>query len=166
MPLECLPVAMLYVSFHRTSANDFKQTSKSRFSPADVTQSDRFEVLTKVWQQLSHCVRRYWSKFCLIPLIKGKTNTANKADDSKERLGGGLNEKCLAGRLWRSRNMALMDNLIKVSERKGPGVNPPLCDERDAWWEVRLTCCWHPSDAALSHAMWLPKPRTKGFHCW
>lgn len=62
MPLECLPVAMLYVPFHRASAYDFEQTSKSRFLSEDVTQSDRFEGLTEV------------------------------ADDSKERLDGGLND--------------------------------------------------------------------------
>lgn len=40
----------------------------------------------------SHYVRRYWSKFRLVPLIKGKNNTAYEADDSKERLDGGLND--------------------------------------------------------------------------
>lgn len=48
MPLECLPVAMLYVPFHRASAYDCEQTSKSRFSSEDLTQSDRFEGLTEV----------------------------------------------------------------------------------------------------------------------
>lgn len=40
----------------------------------------------------SHYVRRYWWKFRLVPLIKGKNNTAYEADDSKERLDGGLND--------------------------------------------------------------------------
>lgn len=117
----------------------------------------QIQVLTSrrdtVWQSwginvgltTSHYVRRYWSKFRLIPLIKGKNNTV-QIHDLKERLDERLNQRfwpCDSTlRLWfmkGRRNVWLIDSLIeawRAKARQRTHFLRWMC----AWWEVRLTC--------------------------
>lgn len=104
----------------------------------------------------SHYVRRYWSKFRLILLIKGKNNTV-QIHDLKERLDERLNKRfwlCDSTlRLWfmnaaaassqARRNVRLIDSLIQAWRAKGwqqTHFSRWMC----AWWEVRLTSSLMP----------------------